>query len=89
MAMSEVVGQLQDSAQAKCKVQTLEFVVVTLSMFISLSLGNFPPIIMAKFQLITTALLIPISEGDTKFSYTTKLVPPKDLRSIVHPSIVH
>ena len=25
-----------------------------------------------------------ISEGDTKFLYTMKLVPPKDLGSIVH-----
>jgi hypothetical protein len=26
-----------------------------------------------------------ISEGDTKFFYAMKLVPPKDLGSIVHP----
>ena len=28
------------------------------------------------------------SEGDTKFLYAMKLVPPKDLGSTIHPSIV-
>ena len=30
-----------------------------------------------------------ISEGDTKSFYTIKLVPLKDLESIVRPDIVH
>ena len=30
-----------------------------------------------------------ISEGDPKFLYALKLVPPKDLGSIVHPGTVH
>ena len=30
-----------------------------------------------------------ISEGDTKFLYTMKSMPPKDLGSIVHLGIFH
>ena len=30
-----------------------------------------------------------ISEGDTKFIYTMKLVPPKEPRSFVHPGTIH
>ena len=30
-----------------------------------------------------------ISEGDTKFLYAMRLVPPKDLGSIVHPGHIH
>ena len=30
-----------------------------------------------------------ISEGDTKFLYAMKLVPPKDLGNIVHRDIIH
>jgi hypothetical protein len=29
------------------------------------------------------------SEGDTKFLYVMKLVPPKDLGSTIHRGIVH
>ena len=35
------------------------------------------------------ALIIPISDGDTKFFYAMKLVPPKDLGSIAHPDTIH